>query len=262
MRLCDTLLRGAHDFLAAFVLYGITKLDDCARDPAGTSLVNVASIEKVVDDLIDAGVKPIFASSDAVFDGSEGMRNESDPTQPILTYGKQKLDVEHHLRASKGPWVIARLSKLVSSAPEPRNLLNEWADQLDRNETIRCASDLIFSPADVNDAAHALIRMVEDSFSGIFHVCGPQAISRLDLLNLLIEKIRERRDIHPRVSPCSMRDIDFYESRPLDVSMQPAKLYSALGMAFRSMDAVCSEFAANRYGSVSGSSLDKQAHGT
>src|SRR6185369_13942154 len=61
MRLRDTLLRGDHGFRAAFVLYGITKLDECARDPAGTSLINVASIQKVIDDLLEAGIKPIFA---------------------------------------------------------------------------------------------------------------------------------------------------------------------------------------------------------
>src|SRR6185369_3137743 len=110
----------------------------------------------------------------------------TDPTEPILTYGRQKLEVEHYLREHKSPWVIARLSKLLGSTPEPRNLLNEWADEIDGNATIRCARDLIFSPADVNDAAQALIQMAEDSFSGIFHVCGPQAIGRLELLNLLI----------------------------------------------------------------------------
>lgn len=250
MRLRDTLLRGSHGIDAAFLLYGVTTLDDCARDPVGTSRINVESLKRAIDDLSEAGVKPIFASSDAVFDGRLGMRAEQDPPNPVLTYGKQKLQVERYLQSTNRPSVIARMSKLVSATSERRNLFDEWAGQIERDETIRCANDLIFSPADVNDAAHALIRMVEDSFSGVFHVCGPQAISRLELLNLLIEKIRQRRDIRPRVSVCSMREIDFLEPRPLDVSMRPGKLYSVLGKAFRSMEAVCSEFAANRYGNM------------
>ena len=37
----------------------------------------------------------------------------------------------------------------------------------------------------------------------------------------------------------------------LDVSMQPEKLYSTLGMTFRSMEAICSELVRNRYDHVS-----------
>ena len=247
MRLRDTLLRGPDTFRAAFVLYGITTLDACARDPAGTARVNVSSIKQAIDDLLEAGVKPIFASSDAVFDGTAGRRRESDPPHPVLTYGKQKFEVEEHLLRSQAPWVIARLSKLVSTTPEPRNLLNEWADQLERNEPIRCAADHIFSPADVEDAARALIRMAEGPMTGLFHVCGPAALRRLDLLNLLIEKIRLRREVRPLVSACRMSDFGFSEPRPLDASMRPDKLYAALGTPFRGMDAVCADFTASRY---------------
>lgn len=250
MRLRDSLLRGAHGFDAAFILYGITRLDDCARDPAGTLRVNVDSICNAIDDLVAAGVKSIFSSSDAVFDGSRGMWKESDQTNPILTYGKQKLQVERHLQGSAAPWVIARLSKLVSSAPGPRNMLNDWADQIDRNEAIRCASDLISSPADVDEAARAMIRLAEDPTTGIYHVCGPRPGSRLDFLRMLIGAIGERIRIAPRVSVCRMADLDFYEPRPLDVSMQPAKLYAALGTVFRDMESICSEFARNRYAAV------------
>jgi dTDP-4-dehydrorhamnose reductase len=248
MRLRDTLLRGDHGFHAAFVLYGITKVDACALDPAGTSAVNVASIKNAIDDLIDAGVKPVFASSDAVFDGSRGMRTETDPTRPILAYGRQKLEVEEYLRAKNAPWVIARLSKLVSPLAEPRNLLTDWAEKLERDENIRCASDLIFSPADVNDAAQALVSLAEGPSTGLFHVCGPQAMSWLDLFNVFVQKVGAHKAVHPNMAVIRMADLQLAQPRPLDSSMQPAKLYAALGRSFRRMDVVCSEFAASRYG--------------
>ncbi len=247
MRLCDTLLDGSHGFRAAFILYGITRLDDCARDPVGTSRINVSSIKTVIEDLAQAGIKPVFASSDAVFDGSAGMRKESDPTRPILTYGKQKREVELYLEGSKASWIIARLSKLVSARPEPRNLLNEWAEQLERGTEIRCATDLIFSPADVDDTARALIRLAEAPFTGIYHVCGPDTLRRLELLDLLLQAIRERRHIVPKIVVCRMADLGLSEARPLDVSMSAHKLYSDLDIAFRSMQAVCRDLADYRY---------------
>jgi len=176
------------------------------------------------------------------------MRSETDPTRPILSYGRQKLEVEEHLRAIKAPWVIARLSKLVSPVPEPRNLLTDWAEKLERNEIIRCASDLIFSPADVNDAAHALVSLAEGPFAGLFHVCGPQAMSWLDLFKVFIRKVGEHKAVHANMTVIRMADLQLAEPRPLDSSMQPAKLYAALGRSFRNMECVCSEFAASRYG--------------
>lgn len=175
------------------------------------------------------------------------MREEADATRPLLTYGKQKLAVESYLGRLKVPWVVARLSKLVSIRPEPRNLLNEWADQLESGQLIRCARELVFSPADVDDAARALIRLADDAFSGVYHVCGPKPVRRLDLLNLLLSKIEERRVVRPRIMECGVRDLPFIEPRPLDVSMRPDKLYAALGTPFRGMEAVCADFAANRY---------------
>jgi dTDP-4-dehydrorhamnose reductase len=248
MRARDVFLRGSHGFQAAYILYGITNLEDCARNPEATARVNVDSIDEVIDDLDEAGVKTIFASSDAVFDGSPGLKTETAPTHPVLTYGKQKLAVERHLATKKGAWVIARLSKLMSTRSESRNLLNEWAEQLDRGESIRCARDVVFSPADVGDAARAMVRMADESLAGIYHVCGPQAVNRLDLLQLLLEKAVAYKPFNPRISTCSIRDFPFLEPRPLDASMDPAKLYAALGSRFRGVDAVCAEFAANRYG--------------
>ncbi len=248
MRLRDTILSGPHDIDAAFLLYGVTTLDDCARDPLGTSLINVESLKRAIDDLSEAGVKPIFASSDAVFDGRFGMRTERDPPNPVLTYGKQKLQVERYLQSKDRPSAIARLSKLLSAESEPRNLFNEWAEQMERGEVIRCATDLVFSPADVNDAAQALVRMAEQDLSGIFHVCGPRPISRLDLLNTLIAALRKVRNIQPRVELCEMQDLRFHEPRPLDVSMDAAKLYATLGLRFRDMDDLCSDFVRRRYG--------------
>jgi dTDP-4-dehydrorhamnose reductase len=121
-------------------------------------------------------------------------------------------------------------------------------DQLERGEEIRCAHDQIFSPVDVNDVITACVRLTEEGHSGIFHVCCPRPVSRINLLQVLTEEFRRYRKLDARIVPCSIRDFDFAEPRPLDTSMSPAKLYAALGGPFGELGEVCRVAADRRYG--------------
>ena len=247
MRLADTVLKQHRGFTHAFVFHGVTGIDACARDPQGTARVNVASACAVIDDLVARGIVPVFASSDAVFDGTRGMWTEDDPVNPVLTYGRHKVEVERYLAARSAPSLVVRLAKVVSSAPGAGGLVNEWLDQLERDDEIRCAADQIFSPADVGDVVRALIRLAEGRLTGVFHVCGPRPLSRLEFLRTVADEARRYRPVPARIVPCSIRDFNFAEPRPLDASMSPRKLYGALGGGFDDMSVVCARAAAKRY---------------
>jgi dTDP-4-dehydrorhamnose reductase len=247
MRLADTVLKQHRGFTHAFVFHGVSSIDACAHDPQGTARVNVASVCAVIDDLVDHGIVPVFASSDAVFDGTCGMWTEDDPVNPVLTYGRQKVEVERYLAAKSAPSLMVRLAKVVSSAPGTGGLINEWLDQLERDDDIRCATDQIFSPADVEDVVRAVILLAEGRFTGVFHVCGPRPLSRLEFLRMVADEARRYRPASARIVPCSIRDFKFAEPRPLDASMSPRKLYAALGGGFDDMSVVCVRAAAQRY---------------
>ena len=247
MRLADTVLKRHPGFTHAFVFHGISGIDDCARDPQGTARVNVASVCAVIDDLVDHGIVPVFASSDAVFDGTRGMWTEEDPVNPVLTYGRHKVEVERYLAAKSAPSLVVRLAKVVSGAPGAGGLVNEWLDQLECDADIRCATDQFFSPADVDDVVRALVGLAEGRHTGVFHVCGPRPLSRLEFLRTVADEARRYRPVPARIVPCSLRDFDFAEPRPLDASMSLHKLYAALGGGFDDMSVVCARAAAQRY---------------
>lgn len=248
-RLSDVLLKNNPGLTHAFILHGITNIDACARDPAGTEHINVASIKKVIEDLLENGIKPVFFSSDAVFDGSKGLWTERDAARPILTYGRHKVAIEEHLMHGNSPCLIIRMSKVITSGPGV-DMLADWMDKLEQGAEIRCAADQIFSPVDITDAIDACIRLTESGASGIFHVCCPEPVSRLGLLRMLVDEIRRFRMLDARIVPCSIRDFDFVEPRPLDTSMSPAKLYATLGRRFDDLRRLCNEAAARRYGAL------------
>jgi dTDP-4-dehydrorhamnose reductase len=248
MRLADTVLKRHKGLTHAFVLHGITNIDACARDPQGTERVNVASVLAVIDDLIDHGIVPVFASSDAVFDGSRGMWTEEDPVNPILTYGRHKAQVERYLREKSSPWLVARLAKVAGTGPGHADMLSDWMDKLESGAEIHCARDQVFSPLGVDDAVAAMHSLAEGGHSGIFHVCGPRPVTRLQLLQMLIEETGKYRELPALVIPCSIRDFKFAEPRPFDLSMSPRKLFATLGRSCDDPRELCRKAVAARFG--------------
>ena len=56
-----------------------TNIDECARNPVATHKLNVDATIQTIKNLIEDSVKPIFISSDTVFDGDIGKYLEFSP---------------------------------------------------------------------------------------------------------------------------------------------------------------------------------------
>ena len=224
----------------AHVLFGVTNMDLCAREPQQTGRVNVDAVCAVLDELILRGIVPLYASSDAVFDGVRGDYLETDETRPVLTYGKQKAEVEKHLSAKPGRWIIARPGKTVGTDPGRGNMLGDWIDRLLAGDRIPCAEDQIFSPVDVDDVVRGMVDLMEGGQCGIFHLAGPRALSRLDFAKTAEAALRDAGfEVRGALEPCRLGDIPLIEPRPLRSSMISAHAYEVLGRTFSDMTDVC-----------------------
>jgi len=259
MRLADTVLRRHRGITHAFLLQGVTAIDVCARDPEGTARVNVHGMQRVIDDLVSHDIIPVFASSDAVFDGSRGMWTETDEPRPILTYGRHKRAVEDYLQEHAPRVLIVRLSKVLAAYPGANDMLAQWMVQLEAGATLRCAKDQIFSPVDIDEALDAIMHLLRGGHTGIFHVCAPVPVSRLALLESLLDAVRAHVEINPRIESCSISDFNFAEPRPLDTSMSARKLTAVLGHELSLVDAVVRAAAAARYAPPASQALQPTA---
>lgn len=223
----------------AVLLHGITNQDRCARDPAGTGVVNVDAMKRLVRDLVAAKIHPIYVSSDAVFDGSRGGWTEDDQTCPNTVYGAQKADMEAFMARLDAPWTVVRFSKVVSPDPGTHSLFGEWLEAIWQRRPIRAARDQIFSPALVDDVVHAIISLADRGHGGLYNLCGPRGLSRLELLEIFIDELSRHMPVDSDVVACSLHDFEFAEKRPLNSSLSPLKLYRTLGAEFRDMVEVC-----------------------
>ena len=206
----------------AVVLLGETRIDACAADPAGTAEINVTAVTRVVAELVALDIQPVFVSSDAVFDGCKPLSTEDDRPNPILTYGRQKILAERFVAALAFPWVVVRLPKLLSP------MVEDWIAALGRTQAIECATDQYFNPMLPYDAAAAIVALIDHGVQGLYHVAGPERLSRRQLLDAVVDEYRRFAEPVASVLYRPMREIEkarlLREPRPLDTSIRSIRL--------------------------------------
>ena len=248
-RLTDVLARFEQPVTHVFIPYGTIDMEGCARDPKGTAAVNIDTVVAVIQDVLAAGAVPVFVSTDYVFDGTRGPWRETDTPHPRMAYGAQKLAVEQWMKERRGPWLIVRLSKVVSGDPATHGMIGQWINEIRAGKPQRCATDQVFSPAWVDDVAGAMIKLADSDAEGLYHLGGPQAFSRYDLLALLIGEIRKvAPDVSVSLEGCSLHDLPFLEKRPLCTALDIGKLHAKIGWRLKPMVEVCREAARAQFG--------------
>jgi dTDP-4-dehydrorhamnose reductase len=222
----------------AVVLCANTSPDSCFRDPAGSRRLNVAAMQRLIFDLWELGITPIFASSESVFDGMKGDYIETDEPRPIFLYAQQKKEMEDFLLTSGRPYLCLRIARVYGDDINDGTLLSTYMRQLMANpRRLRCAVDQAFSPVYIGDVARAITRSVERGLGGVYHLSGGLRYTRLALLESMLSALARYRPLNVEIEPCSLVDFNLLESRPLDISMRNDRLLSATGLVFRDVNA-------------------------
>ncbi len=225
----------------AVILLGETHIDTCANQLSSSQAVNVTGIIGVIEELYKLNIKPIFASTDHVFDGAKGGYKENDTPTPIVAYGRQKRAVEEYLEQTANEYCIVRLSKVYGSDPLDGTLFTAWHRALRDGASIDVASDQIFSPIHINDVISGILELINQPSHGTYHFCGPDSMSRLCFLEELMKIYGRSTSITSRVEQRSINDFELTETRPIDVSMLSTRIQSELGMAPRSYKQILPE---------------------
>jgi dTDP-4-dehydrorhamnose reductase len=240
----EALLDEAGPVTNAVLLQGDTQPDSCYNDPERSNALNVDSIVSMADALRERGIRPIFVSSEFVFDGIQGRYTETDQANPQLLYGRQKRAVERHLEASHADFAILRLAKVYGEELGDGTLATGFIDTIRRERVIRCATDQYFSPVHVNDVVTAILAVAARSLCGIYHVAGPERLSRMDCLESMLAALASYERTETVLEACSIRDFDLPEPRPLDVSLCVDKLISETGNELHTIAGSCARIAA------------------
>lgn len=130
-----------------------------------------------------SGAGLVHLSSDMVFDGEHGPYPEDARVDPVNAYGRWKAQAERDVRSLVPHAAIVRTS-LITRA-DPPDPPSAWvADSLRRGEEITLFVDELRCPIRVDDLAAQvweLLALPPDERRGVWHLAGPEALSRYAL---------------------------------------------------------------------------------
>ncbi len=210
-----------------------TSLDSCKRDEKESRLLNVLSTERLIDEAAFRGMKPVFLSSEAVFDGRKGLYNESDKPNPITVYGKQKLEVENYIRKLDS-YLIFRISRAVSSIPGRRDIFDEFYQAILRDKEIVCLKDQSFNPTDVTDIAKFIVNACEMGLNGLYHISNGDYVTRSELAKKFANRVMCRE---ANIIERDYEEIGFCDNRHIKGGLKSEYL-NLMEAKFRSLDEI------------------------
>ena len=220
---------------------GIVSFDECLDRIDIARVINVDNTIRLIKDLEDLGVKPVFISSQAVYDGETGYHDEARQRNPICEYGRQKADVEQFLEDQSPSSLVLRLDYVVGDTSCEDHLFSRWSEWIENNCPIICMNGQLFSPTYVEDIAQAIALGCQLNLTGFYNLAGPEFFTREELARqfLLIAGLEAKVISKP------VTDFGFSDRRPLRSYLDSTKFVTATGMRFTSMRTVMNSFLQN-----------------
>lgn len=179
-------LRGLIDeyqFAAVLNCGGSCALKSCEMDPAMARRVNVTGVENLVEELAGTDTRLVHLSIDLVYSGTRGGSHvEDDPTDPVTVYGKTMVEAEDIILANCEEACILRISLPMGVSFNGHAGAIDWIQS--RFKQLKPAT-LYFDEV--------------------------RTPTYTDCLNLVLEEVLSRRDIHGLFHAGGRRHLTLYE---------------------------------------------------
>ncbi len=206
-------------------LAAMTNVDQCETEKEMALKINAKSTAILSEQAKKHGSFLVYVSTDYVFDGEDGMKKESDTTNPVGYYGKSKLEGEIAVRDLALNWCIARTSTPFGIHPTKKSFPLFIAENLQAKKETPVITDQYTSPTYVPNLSKMLIEISSRKLQGIIHLAGATRISRYDMAVMITEKLGLDKSL---LKPTKMADMNWKAKRPRDSSLDVSKAISLL----------------------------------
>jgi dTDP-4-dehydrorhamnose reductase len=166
----------------------MANVDMCEEEQDPCWKVNVEGVQNLVEACDQYSTHLTHISTDYIFDGKKksGIYNEDDLPNPQSYYSKSKLAGEEVISRSQISYSILR-TILVYGIHKNANIVTFVKNSLEANKTVNLVSDQVRMPTFVDDLSKACIKASEKKAAGVFHICGPEQMSYLDIGNRIAD---------------------------------------------------------------------------
>ncbi len=212
----------------------LANLDACEADPLLAQQLNTTLPRILASHVARGGARLLHVSTDSVFDGLRGDYSEEDAPSPVGVYSRTKLMGELAVAEADPAAIIARVNLYGWSLPGNRSLAEFFYHNLNQGKPVMGFTDVIFCPALANHFADLFIKMLEQKLSGLYHVVGPDCLSKYDF-GL---RIARRFGLDPTlIRPTRVAEANLKAYRSPNLSLRSDKLMHALGESLPGMAA-------------------------
>jgi dTDP-4-dehydrorhamnose reductase len=203
-------------------------VDSCESDPEGARRLNAELPGELADACAKRGIRLIHISTDAVFDGAKGgAYTEADTPNPLGVYARTKLDSERNVFSANPNAIVARVNFFGWSLSGVRSLPEYFFNKLSAGQPCNGFTDVYFCPLFVGDLAETLVRMLDKSLSGLYHVVGSEVLSKYDFGQRVASQFGFDPDL---VIPKSVEESGLKARRSHNLRLSIHKLSTDLGM--------------------------------
>jgi dTDP-4-dehydrorhamnose reductase len=157
------------------LLAAMADVGACQRDYQLATNLNFFGTKNVTSLCDTYRARLVFLSTEYVFDGARGNYREDETPAPTTHYGQTKWEAEQAVSQCSSSWSVIRTS-LVYGWPawaDRSNLVTRVIDNLTRGRPAYGYTDQYRSPVYVEDLAQGIVQVMEEDYSGVTHLGGP-----------------------------------------------------------------------------------------
>ncbi|MDP3635052.1 NAD(P)-dependent oxidoreductase [Phenylobacterium sp.] len=156
---------------------GWVRVDEAEQASEACFAANASGAARLAEACAARGLPFVGFSSDLVFDGkADRPYVESDAAGPLNVYGASKLAAERHVISANDRALMIRTAAFFSPY-DPHNFAAEVVRRLAAGQSVIAAGDLVVSPTYVPDLVDAVLDLLIDGETGLWHLTNEGAVS-------------------------------------------------------------------------------------
>ena len=208
--------------------------DLCEASPEEAERANTRLPRTVARHCRERTIRLVALSTDLVFAGDRRFVSERDAAAPTSLYGRTKLAGEEAALREHEAAAVARVALVLGRGHGPRRTSTESVFRaLTGGPPLRLFVDEYRTPVDPESVADAIERLLVRGGSGIFHLGGPERLSRHELG---VRVARAFGFAESAVTAARQADHPGPDRRAADVSLDSTRARRELGWEPRPID--------------------------
>ncbi len=210
----------------------MTQVDQCEDEKEECDLLNVTTVESLIEFSETNNVHLVHLSTDFIFDGKKGNYKETDTPNPVSYYGLSKLKAENKLINSSIDYTILRTILVFGKVYDmSRSNIVLWVkESLEARKSINVVDDQYRMPTYVVTLAEACKAAIDKNKYGIYNVSSTELLSIYDIAIQIAETFNLNKEL---ISPISSKELNQRAQRPEKTGFDLSKTKKELGIELR-----------------------------